>query len=70
MISVLKKANKAERGRVNTASTLGEVIRMGEPPTRRRGEERPAQSGTYRQEGNWCGRRLVSTKEIDQHAES
>lgn len=28
MISVFKKANKAERGRVKGASNLGEVIRV------------------------------------------
>ena len=45
MISVLKKVNKAERGRVKAAPTLGEVSRIGEPPTQGREEERSRRRG-------------------------
>lgn len=80
--NVLKKANKAERGRVKEASNLGEVIKMEQPFMQRRGEEWSRQRSQHmlrsqarRKTGIWSrktrgqhGQSLVSIGKIDRHA--
>lgn len=85
MISVFKKANKAERGRVKGASNLGEVIRMqstGEDWCRQRSQHmlRPEAGGRQgrgpeRPEagmaGAWCVLgRLTSMQGREGHCQS